>query len=148
VAGLLLNLPPENGQFDMEDMSAGNDRGLARVVSAQLAALLLQTALWPLLALLIHPPTYGNLIWLVSIATILSTLCTLSLGKTVITPQQDGKLLSSSVAVVFVLSLIAGAVVSVALEPAIGLLTVGLSPFSITVHLELARRSYGGYLRT
>ncbi|MCL0104550.1 FAD:protein FMN transferase [Dehalococcoidia bacterium] len=134
----------------MEDTIASRDRGLVGVASAQLAALLLGTALWLLLALLIHPLAYGNLIWLVSIATILSTLCTFGLGKTVIThlpTEKDGKLLSSSVAVVFVLSLIAGAIVSVALEPAIGLLTIGLSLFSITVHLELAGRRYGGYLR-
>ncbi|MCL0097861.1 hypothetical protein M1O19_05005, partial [Dehalococcoidia bacterium] len=110
----------------MEDTITGRDRGLVWVASAQLAALLLGTALWLLLALLIHPLAYGHLIWLVSIATILSTLCTFGLGKTVIThlpTEKDGKLLSSSVAVVFVLSLIAGAIVSVALEPAIGLLT-------------------------
>ncbi len=134
----------------MEDTISGRDRGLVWVASAQLAALLLGTGLWLLLALLIHPLAYGHLIWLVSIATILSTLCTFGLGKTVIThlpTEKDGKLLSSSVAVVFVLSLIAGAIVSVVLEPAIGLLTIGLSLFSITVHLELAGRKYGGYLR-
>ncbi|MCL0078926.1 hypothetical protein M1O56_04610, partial [Dehalococcoidia bacterium] len=134
----------------MEDTITGRDRGLVWVASAQLAALLLGTGLWLLLAILIHPLAYGHLIWLVSIATILSTLCTFGLGKTVIThlpTEKDGKLLSSSVAVVFVLSLIAGAIVSVALEPAIGLLTIGLSLFSITVHLELAARKYGGYLR-
>jgi len=134
----------------MEDMSIGRDRGLVWVASAQLAALLLGTGLWLLLAVLIHPLAYGNLSWLVAIATILSTLCTFGLGKTVIThlpTEKDGKLLSSSVAVVFVLSLIGGAVVSAVLEPAIGLLTIGLSLFSITVHLELAGRKYGSYLR-
>ncbi|MCL0036337.1 FAD:protein FMN transferase [Dehalococcoidia bacterium] len=134
----------------MEDTITGRDRGLVWVASAQLAALLLGTALWLLLALLIHPLAYGHLIWLVSIATILSTICTFGLGKTIIThlpTEKDGKLLSSSVAVVFLLSLIAGAIVSFALEPAIGLLTIGLSLFSITVHLELAGRKYGGYLR-
>ncbi|MCL0037189.1 FAD:protein FMN transferase [Dehalococcoidia bacterium] len=135
----------------MEDMSTGRDRGLVWVASAQLAALLLGTALWLLLALLIHPLAYGNLIWLVSIATILSTICTFGLGKTIIThlaTEKDGKLVSSSVAVVVILSLIAGIAVSVVLEqPAVGMLTVGLSLFSITVHLELAGQKYGGYLR-
>ncbi|MCL0098729.1 hypothetical protein M1O16_02590, partial [Dehalococcoidia bacterium] len=117
----------------MEDMSTGRDRGLVGVASAQLAALLLGTALWLLLALLIHPLAYGNLIWLVSIATILSTICTFGLGKTIIThlaTEKDGKLVSSSVAVVVILSLIAGIAVSVVLEPAVGLLTIGLSLFS------------------
>ncbi|MCL0059501.1 oligosaccharide flippase family protein, partial [Dehalococcoidia bacterium] len=134
----------------MEDTITGGDRGLVWVASAQLAALLLGTALWLLLALLIHPLAYGHLIWLVSIATILSTICTFGLGKTIIThlpAEKDGKFVSSSVAVVVILSLIAGIAVSVVLEPAVGLLTIGLSLFSITVHLELAGRKYGGYLR-
>ncbi|MCL0076588.1 FAD:protein FMN transferase [Dehalococcoidia bacterium] len=135
----------------MEDTITGRDRGLVGVASAQLVALLLGTALWLLLALLIHPLAYGHLIWLVSIATILSTICTFGLGKTIIThlaTEKDGKLVSSSVAVVVILSLIAGIAVSVVLEqPAVGMLTVGLSLFSITVHLELAGRKYGGYLR-
>jgi thiamine biosynthesis lipoprotein len=134
----------------MEDMNIGKSHGLAWVALAQLVALLLGTALWLLLALLIHPLAYGNLIWLVSIATILSTICTFGLGKTVIThlpAEKDGKLLSSSVAVVLLLSLIAGVIVAVVLEPAVGLLIVGLSLFSITFHLELAGRKYGSYLR-
>ncbi|MCL0070340.1 FAD:protein FMN transferase [Dehalococcoidia bacterium] len=138
------------GKSHMEDMSTGRDRGLVWVASAQLAALLLGTTLWLLLALLIHPLAYGHLIWLVSIATILSTICTFGLGKTIIThlaTEKDGKLVSSSVAVVVILSLIAGIAVSVVLEPAVGLLTIGLSLFSITVHLELAGRKYGSYLR-
>ncbi|MCL0076024.1 hypothetical protein M1O17_04065, partial [Dehalococcoidia bacterium] len=79
-------------------------------------------------ALLIHPLAYGNLIWLVSIATILSTLCTFGLGKTVIThlpAEKDGKLLSSSVAVVFgshLLALGIGIVGIILLGRAFGLL--------------------------
>jgi thiamine biosynthesis lipoprotein len=134
----------------MEEVSISRDRGLVWVAAAQLVAHLLGAALWLLLALLIHPLAYGHLSWLVAIATILSTLCTFGLGKTVIAhlpAEKDGKLLSSSVAVVLILSLTAGAVVSVLLEPAIGLLTVGLSLFSITVHLELASRKHASYLR-
>jgi thiamine biosynthesis lipoprotein len=127
-------------------MPTGRDPGIVWVAAAQVAAHLLGTALWLALALLIHPLAYGNLIWLVAVATILSTVCSFGLGKTVIAQQGDGTLASSSVAVVFVLSLIAGAVVSLVLAPAVGLLTVGLSLFSITVHLELAGRRYGSYL--
>ncbi|MCI2427375.1 FAD:protein FMN transferase [Candidatus Acetothermia bacterium] len=134
----------------MEEMNISKSNGLAWVASAQLAALLLGTALWLLLALLIHPLAYGHLIWLISIATILSTLCTFGLGKTIIThlpTEKDSKFLSSAVAVVILLSLIAGTILSIVLEPAIGLLTIGLSLFSITVHLYLANRKYEGYLR-
>jgi thiamine biosynthesis lipoprotein len=133
----------------MEDINNGKSHGLTWVASAQLVALLLGTALWLVLALLILPLAYGYLSWLVSIATILSTLCTFGLGKTIIThlpAEKDGKLLSTSVAVVLLLSLIVGAVFSVVLEPAVGLLIIGLSLFSITVHLELAGRKYGSYL--
>ncbi|HSV32097.1 MAG TPA: FAD:protein FMN transferase, partial [Atribacteraceae bacterium] len=118
--------------------------------AAQLASHLLGTALWLPLALLIHPLAYGYLSWLLSIATILSTFCTFGLGKTVITHQAaegDDRLLSSSVAVVFLLSVIAGIIVSIVLGPAVGLLTAGLSLFSLTVHLDLANRKYGSYLR-
>ena len=128
-----------------------NRHGFAQVVIAQVTATILGTIFWLLLAVLIHPIAYGHLSWLISIAMILSTLCTFGLGKTMVTyhpKEKNSKLLGGSAVIVLALSLIVGAGTSLVLDPWVGLLIVGLSLFSITTYAELAKRQYKHYMWT
>ncbi|MEW6221935.1 MAG: FAD:protein FMN transferase [Candidatus Hadarchaeota archaeon] len=126
-----------------------NRRGLAQVSVAQISATLLGAIFWMVLAAIIHPVAYGYLSWLVSIATIISVICSVGLGKTIVTYFQKEKsqeLLGGLVFLVSVLSVAAGAVTALVLGLPSGLLVVGLSVFSMAVHLELARRNYKKYM--
>jgi thiamine biosynthesis lipoprotein len=133
----------------MMGMISRSHHGFAQVAMAQVGAAVLGAIFWLILAVLIHPIAYGHLSWLISIAMILSTFCTFGLGKTVATyypKERNGELLSSSVFVVLVLSLAVGAIVSLVLDPLVGLLVVGLSLFSISVYSELAKQQYKNYM--
>ncbi|MEW6593055.1 MAG: FAD:protein FMN transferase [Candidatus Hadarchaeota archaeon] len=124
-------------------------RGLAQVSIAQLSATLLGAIFWLVLAAVIHPVSYGYLSWLVSIATIISVICSVGLGKTIVTYFQKEKsqeLLGSFVSLVLFLSVMAGALTALALGLPSGLLVVGLSIFSMAIHLELAKRDYRRYM--
>lgn len=126
-----------------------NNHGLAQVAVAQIAAASLGAIFWLLLAVIIHPIAYGRLSWVVSLAMILSTLCSLGLGKTVATyypKEKNGELLSSSTSIVLVLSLGVGATVSLTLDLLAGLLVIGLSLFSIAAYSELAKQQYKKYM--
>jgi len=94
---------------------------------------------------------YGYLSWIVSFATIISVVFSLGLGKTIATyfpEEKDSELLGGSVFFVLALDLGAGFVTSLILGFPAGLLVIGLSLFSITVHLMLAKRQYQNYMWT
>lgn len=131
--------------------SPTESQGLTKVTIAQISASILGTIFWLILAVTIHPLAYGHLSWMISIAMILSTVCLLGLGKTIVTyyPKEGNKeLLSSSAVIVLLLSLGMGTIVSIVLEPPTGLLIVGFSVFSIAVYSELGMRQYENYMWT
>ncbi len=139
------------------EKSSENEHGFANVATAQTAATILGTAFWLILAVILHPVAYGHLSWLVSIATLTSTICVLGLGKTITTyyPKEgNDKLISSAIFLVLMFSIIGGSGISLALnswiEPLlagmVGLLVVGLSLFSLAFYSELAKRQYSRYM--
>jgi len=126
-----------------------NYHGIVRVSIAQISATVLGSIFWLFLADLVHPIAYGQLSWFVYVATILSAIFTLGLGKTIATyfpKEKDRGLLGESVFLVFVIGLVAGAVTTLILGLPMGLLVLGLSLFSIAFHLELAKRQYRNYM--
>jgi thiamine biosynthesis lipoprotein len=126
-----------------------NYRGIVRVSIAQISATVLGSVFWLLLADLVHPLAYGQLSWFVGVATILSAIFCLGLGKTIATyfpKEKDQGLLGESVFLVFVIGLVSGAVTALILGLPMGLLVFGLSLFSIAFHLELAKRQYQNYM--
>lgn len=132
----------------MKEVS-GESYGLTKVAIAQISATVLGAVFWLLFATIIHPIAYGRLAWLVSIAMLLSTLCLFGLGKTIATyyPKEgDDRLLTGSVLIVLISSLAVGGIVSVVLNPFVGLLTIALSFFSIAFYSELAKRQYKNYM--
>jgi len=126
-----------------------NRHGFAQVAIAQVTAAILGAIFWLLLAVLIHPIAYGHLSWLIAIAMVLSTFCLFGMGKTIVTyypKERNDKLLNSSVFLVLTLSLAVGAIVSLVLNPLVGLLVISSSLFSIAVYSELAKRRYKNYM--
>jgi thiamine biosynthesis lipoprotein len=126
-----------------------NYHGIVRVSIAQISATVLGSIFWLLLADIVHPLAYGQLSWFVGVATILSAIFTLGLGKTIVTyfpKEKDQGLLGESVFLVFVIGLVSGAVTALVLGLPMGLLVLGLSLFSMAFHLELAKRRYRNYM--
>ena len=111
--------------------------------------MLLASVFWFILAGLLEPGDYGQVNWLISIATLASICCVLGWGKTVVTyyPKEGkGELLGGSVTIVLVASLVVGGVLGLLLEPSVGLLIIGLSLFSMMVSFELGKRRYECYM--
>jgi len=132
----------------MKTTRTGN-RGLAYVAVAQLSATILGTVFWLLLARIIHPFAYGHLAWLISVGMIASAACLLGLGKTSVSyypKERKEELLRGSAFVVLALSSAVGVAISLAIDPWLGPLIVGLSTFSIATYLELAKRDYRRYM--
>lgn len=141
----------------MGEAKAENNRGFTQVAIGQLSATILGTAFWLILAIVLHPVAYGHLSWLVSIATVASTICTLGLGKTVTTfyPKENKEgLLSGSILLILITSLLGGAIVFLVLQLWVqnllaafsGVLVISLSLFSISFYSELARHQYNRYM--
>jgi len=122
--------------------------GLTQVAVAQLFASLSGFLFWILLALLLHPFAYGEVAWKVSLAMLLSGLSLLGVGKTALAhyAKRGEPLLRGCLLLGLLSSLVAGALVSLLVDPWTGLLLLSLSAFSLSFHFELARRSYGRYL--
>ncbi|HEU65932.1 MAG TPA: hypothetical protein ENN57_04605 [Chloroflexi bacterium] len=144
----------------MEKPVKRNGRGFAQVGVGQTAATVLGTAFWLILAVTIHPVAYGHLAWLVSIATLVSALCSLGLGTMIATyyPREENKrLLSTSVFLSLVSGGVGGVVTAVVLGLWVesvdslfavlaGLLVVALSLFSIAFYIELGKQAYRKYM--
>lgn len=141
----------------MEETESASPHGFARVAIGQTSATILGAVFWLILAVILHPFAYGRLSWLVSIATVLSTVCVFGLGKTIATyypKEKNEELLSGSTVVVLALSLVGGAGIFLVLRPwidpllagLVGLLGISLSTFSIAFHSELGKRHYGNYM--
>jgi len=138
-----------------EDEDKSKD--LLYVGIGQASATLLGTAFWLVLAFVLHPTAYGHLAWLVSIASLASTVTVLGLGKTVAIyyPKEDDKeLISSSVSAVVLASLIGATATALGLHyltespfPAfVFTLIVSLSIFSLAFYTELGKKEYGRYM--
>jgi len=111
--------------------------------------MLLASVFWFILAGLLEPGDYGQVNWLISIATLASICCVLGWGKTVVTyyPKEGkGELLGGSVTIVLVASLVVGGVLGLLLDPSVGLLIIGLSLFSMIVSFELGKHRYERYM--
>lgn len=143
----------------MEKVEKRSEQGFGHVAIGQTAATVLGTAFWLILPVILHPIAYGHLAWLVSIATLVSAFCVLGLGTTIATyyPKEENKrLLSTSVFLVFVSSGVGGVVTAVVLNlwvesffaGLVGLLVVALSIFSMAFYWELGRREYEKYMWT
>ncbi len=141
----------------MREVKEEDNRGFTQVAIGQLSATLLGTAFWLILAIILHPIAYGRLSWLVSIATVSATVCTLGLGKTITTfyPKEGSEeLLAVSALLVLFASLCGGAIVFLLLRYWVqnllaafsGALVISLSLFSISFYSELARRHYTRYM--
>ncbi len=126
-----------------------NYRGLLRVAGGQLGAATAGAAFWLVMAWILHPVAYGHLSWLISIAMLISAFTVLGWGKTIATyyPKEGrNELLSGSVIIVLAASLVAGVITSLVLDPAVGLLVVGLSLFSLAVYSDLGEQNYTRYM--
>lgn len=124
-------------------------RKFTQVAVAQISATILGSIFWLVFAKTIHPIAYGRLTWLVSTATILSTICLIGLGKTVTTyypKERNITLLKNSTFLVIVASLGVGLLASILIEGTVGLLVIGLSTFSIAFYSELAKQRYDRYM--
>ncbi|MFO7996905.1 MAG: FAD:protein FMN transferase [Dehalococcoidia bacterium] len=107
--------------------------------------------------MILHPVAYGHLAWLVSIATLVSALCSLGLGTMIATyyPREENKrLLSTSVFLTLLASGVGGLVTAVVLNLSVdsslaalvGLLVLALSMFSMAFYSELGKRAYKKYM--
>jgi thiamine biosynthesis lipoprotein len=126
-----------------------NNRGLVRVAVGQLGAAFVGAAFWLVMAFMLHPVAYGHLSYLVSIGMLISVFTVLGWGKTIATyyPKEGKKeLLSGPVVIVLAASLLAGAITSLVLEPAVGLLIIGFSLFSLAVYSDLGEQNYTRYM--
>lgn len=123
----------------------------------QIAATLLGTAFWLILVFVLHPAAYGYLAWLISIATLVSTVTVFGLGKTIATyyPKENNDLLiSSSVFLVLITSLCGGTItvlllnywIESAFPGIIAALIVALSVFALTFYSELGKQGYKKYM--
>ncbi len=141
----------------MEQPIKRTGQGFRYVWIAQTTATILGTALWLILAVVLHPVAYGHIAWLVSIATLASTLCGLGLGTMIATyhPKEDSrKLLSTSVLVTLMsgsaggiaTAAIMGIWVDTSLAALIGILVVALCLFSVAFYSELGSRAYRRYM--
>jgi len=141
----------------MEKTEKRRNQGFVHVGIGQTAATIFGTALWLILAVILHPVAYGHLAWLVSIASLVSALCVLGLGTTIATyyPKEGNKkLVSTSVFLILVSSCLGGTLTAVVLNlwvdslfaALIGLLVVALSLFSMTFYSELGKRAYKKYM--
>ncbi|MEM2481449.1 MAG: FAD:protein FMN transferase [Candidatus Hadarchaeales archaeon] len=114
------------------------------IALAQAMATLSGSLFWLVLALLLHPFAFGEVGYFFSISMLLSTIASLGLGKSLIVskfPDPERSLyltLISSTALGLPLTL---------LHPGAGLLVLGFSLFSLSFHLQLARKNFSGYLR-
>lgn len=124
--------------------------GLMRIGVAQLVAVGCGATFWLVIApTLLHPYAYGYLGWLYSIAALLSTVCVLGLGKTIVSRFPKGRkteFLGVASFAVLLISSIVGTIVSIIIEFWVGMLIIGMSLFSIAFHSELSSRRYGGYM--
>jgi O-antigen/teichoic acid export membrane protein len=141
----------------MERPEKRNGEGFAQVGIAQTVATVLGTVFWLILAVILHPVAYGHLAWLVSIATLVSALCSLGLGTMIATyyPREENKrLLSTSVFLTLLASGVGGLVTAVVLNLSVdsslaalvGLLVLALSMFSMAFYSELGKRAYKKYM--
>jgi thiamine biosynthesis lipoprotein len=126
-----------------------NHRGLVRVAVGQLGAATVGAAFWLVMAFILHPVAYGHLSYLISIGMLISAFTVLGWGKTIATyyPKEGRKeLLSGPVVIVLAASLLAGAITSLVLDIAIGLLIIGCSLFSLAVYSDLGEQNYTRYM--
>ncbi len=141
----------------MRRKNEGEDHGFTKVSIGQLSATILGTVFWLALAVILHPVAYGNLSWLVSIATVSATVCTLGLGKTLTAfypEEKDGGILEGSSLLVLITGLAGGAGVSLLMRIWVqdlmaaftGVLVFSLSLFSISFYSELAQKNYTKYM--
>jgi O-antigen/teichoic acid export membrane protein len=122
--------------------------GLLHVAIGDVGVITLGVVFWFVMAGLLEPGDYGQVNWLISIATFASTFCVLGWGTTIVMYySKEGKdeLVGGAVAIVLVASLAVGVAMGLLVEPLVGLLIVGLSLFSMTRSSELGRRRYGRY---
>ena len=125
--------------------------GIVHVAIGQIGAAVLGAVFWFIMARLLEPGDYGQVNWLISIATLASMYCVLGWGKTVVTyysKEGKGELLGGAVTIVLVASLVVGGVFGLLLEPSAGLLIIGLSLFTMMVSFELGKHRYERYMWT
>ncbi len=143
----------------MERKERKNGQGFVYVGIGQSAATILGTAFWLILALILHPIAYGHLSWLVSIASLVSAVCVLGLGTTIASyypKEKNERLLSTSVFLIFLVSILGGLVTAVILSNWVeilfagltGALVVAMSLFSVTFHSDLGKQEYKKYMWT
>lgn len=126
----------------------GNHPGFLHVGIGQVGDIALSAMFWFIMARLIMPGDYGQVNWLLSIATFASMCCVLGWGKTIVTYYpKEGKdaLMRGAVIIVLIASFAVGIVMGVLVEPLVGLLIIGLSLFSMTISFELGKRRYKHY---
>lgn len=122
--------------------------GFLHIGIGQVGDIALSVMFWFLMARLIMPGDYGQINWLLSIATFASMCCVLGWGKTIVTyyPKEGrDELMRGAVTIVLVASLVVSIAMGVLVEPLVGLLIIGLSLFSMTISSELGKRRYKHY---
>ncbi len=140
-----------------EEPKEPDKKGLTYVGIGQTTATLLGTAFWLTLVLVLHPTAYGHLTWLISIATLVSTVAVMGLGKTIATyypKEEDKALITGSVALVLISSILVGAITALSLflyvdssfPWLIGFLVIAMALFSLTFYTELGKRRYKRYM--
>lgn len=117
---------------------------LKLVATAQIVATFSGAIFWLLLALLLHPFTFGEVGWLYSISMLVSTAASLGLGKSLIVLRRPSPRLAFYLTLFS--STVAGVTLSLLLNPWAGLMVFGFSLFSFSFHLQLSQENFRGYL--
>ena len=123
--------------------------GFLHVAIGQAGSVAVGAVFWFFIARLLQPDAYGQVNWLISIASFAAAFCVLGWGKTIVTyyPKEGSEeLVGGATLIVLVASLAVGIAMGLFFEPLVGLLIVGLSLFSITISYELGRRRYKRFM--
>jgi O-antigen/teichoic acid export membrane protein len=124
--------------------------GFLQVAIGQAGSVAVGAVFWFFVARLLQwPGAYGQVNWLISIASFAAAFCVLGWGKTIVAyyPKEGREeLVGGATLIVLVASLAVGIAMGLILGPLVGLLIVGSSLFNITISYELGRRRYKRFM--